>query len=382
MTRLWRLQMLLILTLLLSGLPAGHAQPISQSPTGLPRIKLSSDGKTFVQENRKPPFKVWGFNYDHDQEGNLIEDYWHHDWERVAEDFQEMKQLGANVVRVHLQLGRFMASETEPNQEQLKRLRQLLRLAEKNGLYLDLTGLGCYHAVDVPEWYDSLTEARRWEVQATFWRAIAETCRDSSAVFCYDLMNEPVLPGNDQSERQWLVGEFGGKHFVQRIALESGERDRQEIALAWVQKMTAAIRKIDTDHLITVGVIPWNQTFPGAPPIFYSPQVAKHLDFVSIHLYPQKGKIDIALESLNGFQIGKPLLIEETSPLWSGEQEFQMFYDRTAANVDGYLGFYWGKTLQQYSQPGGTIADGIMKNWLQFFQDHKNNGTPVDIYEH
>ena len=29
----------------------------------------------------------WGFNYDHDEAGRLIEDYWDAEWAKVEEDF-------------------------------------------------------------------------------------------------------------------------------------------------------------------------------------------------------------------------------------------------------------------------------------------------------
>ena len=32
-------------------------------------------------------------------------------------------------------------------------------------------------------------------MQARFWQAVAARCAASPAVFCYDLMNEPVVPG-------------------------------------------------------------------------------------------------------------------------------------------------------------------------------------------
>ena len=87
---------------------------------------------------------LWGVNYDHDAAGRLIEDYWHTEWPKVQADFAEIKQLKANVVRVHLQLTKFMETGEQPNAANLERLKDLLRLAESTGLYLDLTGLGCY----------------------------------------------------------------------------------------------------------------------------------------------------------------------------------------------------------------------------------------------
>ena len=95
-------------------------------------------------------------------------------------DFGEMKQLGANVVRIHLQVGKFMQGPNEPNAASLDRLGRLINLAEQERLYLDLTGLACYHKADVPAWYDALSEQDRWEVQARFWEAVAAPLRRES----------------------------------------------------------------------------------------------------------------------------------------------------------------------------------------------------------
>ena len=48
---------------------------------------------------------------------------------KVEEDFREMTELGANVVRVHLQFGKFMRS-ADNRTEALDRLAKLLALAE------------------------------------------------------------------------------------------------------------------------------------------------------------------------------------------------------------------------------------------------------------
>jgi hypothetical protein len=278
-----------------------------------------------------------------------------------------MKALGANVVRIHLQFSKFMKTAKEPDETALKQLARLVKLAEKTGLYLDITGLGCYHREDVPKWYDAMDEAGRWETQALFWEAIAKTCAKSNAVFCYDLMNEPILPGEKKKETEWLAGEFGGKYFVQRISLDLAGRTRKQIAEMWIDKLISAIRKHDKRHMITVGVIPWAHTFPKAKPLFYSNEVGENLDFVSVHFYPQKGKVNKALMALKTYNIGKPLVIEETSPLWCGEEEFNAFIDASRESVDGYVGFYWGKTIDEYSRPNIDIAGSIMRNWLEYF---------------
>ena len=227
-----RLAWFWLLTLPLTAL---SAQPLEW-------IRPSAGGDGFVRGERAEPFRAWGFNYDHDESGRLLEDYWESEWGTVVEDFSEMKALDANVVRIHLQLGSFMDAPGQPNTKALAQLKRLIRLAEETGLYLNLTGLGCYHKKEVPAWYHKLGETDRWKTQAHFWAAIAKVGADSPAIFCYDLMNEPILPGKKKAT-DWLAGEFGGKHFVQRIALDLTGRTRQQVAKAWVDKLVAAIRR-------------------------------------------------------------------------------------------------------------------------------------------
>ncbi|MBD3265404.1 cellulase family glycosylhydrolase [bacterium] len=334
-------------------------------------MQVSKDGTDFVDRNTKERFFVLGFNYDHDREGRLIEEYWQDEWPTVVEDFKEMKKLGANVVRIHLQVGEFMVSPQEANSASLAQLKKLVHLAESMELYLDITGLGCYHKEEIPVWYSEMKEKARWKVQANFWEAIAKVCANSPAVFCYDLMNEPILPGPKKKETEWLAGEFGGKHFVQRIALDLQGRSRTQVAKKWVDTLVQAIGKNDENHMITVGVIPWALHFyPHAQkPIFYSPKVSQNLDFTSVHFYPQKGKINQALKALAVYDIGKPLVIEEIFPLKCGIKELNLFIDSSTKMADGWIGFYWGKTIEEYSkEEDPDLAATITKKWLQFFK--------------
>jgi hypothetical protein len=283
-------------------------------------------------------------------------------------DFRRMRELGANVVRWHLQLGTYMNSADEVRSDELARLRRLLDLAGKSGLYLDLTGLGCYRLSRVPAWYDELDEQPRWQVQARFWEAIAKTCAGHPAVFCYDLMNEPVIGEPKAGEPRWYTGELGGMHFVQRISNTPAGRASTEIAAAWVERMADAIRAHDPHHLITVGVIPWAQFFPGAKPVFYSPAAARRLDFVSVHVYPESGKIDAAMAALDAYDIGKPIVVEEIFTLRCTRGELDGFIDRSGGRVQGWIGHYFGKTIAEHREAGdiqGAIAADFLEYWRE-----------------
>lgn len=339
--------------------------PASRANT-LAWIRPSPDGTHFVREGTGERIVMWGFNYDRDDAGRLLEDYWAGEWETVVEDFREMKALRANVVRVHLQVSQFMASADRPNAENLERLGKLVRLAEQTGLYLDVTGLGCYHKQDVPAWYDAMDEAGRWGVQARFWKEVAGVCKDSPAVFCYDLMNEPILSGGDQKQ-DWLPGKpLGGKHYVQRITIDPRGRSDKEVAGAWVRTLAAAIRSVDQRHMITVGVIPWAQVFKGAKPLFYAPEVCGPLDFVSVHFYPKNVDVAESLAALRVYEVGKPLVIEEIFPLEAGFEKTEQFITESRAHVDGWMSFYWGKTIEE-NKAKGDIGGAVVGQWLERF---------------
>lgn len=348
--------------------PNSDSTTEADSAADLPAVRVSDDGTHFVAGEDDQRFVVWGVNYDHDSDGQLLEEYWWDQWSEVVEDFREIKALGANCVRIHLQFGSFMESPDTPRTRELNRLKKLLELAEHTGLYLDITGLACYHQQNIPAWYDELDEESRWDAQAVFWESIARTCHNSSAVFCYDLMNEPILPGN-QVEQDWLTGELGGKFFVQRIALDRRGRTRPQIAKAWVNKMSTAIRRHDAEHMITVGVIPWVFVFGGGKPLFHSPEVGEKLDFVAVHFYPEKGEVDAAVAALDAYEIGKPLIVEEMFPLKCGIDELESFIRRSAKHCDGWISFYWGTPASELkAKSDKSIGEAITAQWLEKFK--------------
>ncbi|MFO0984930.1 MAG: cellulase family glycosylhydrolase [Planctomycetota bacterium] len=313
------------------------------------------------------PPRPWGFNYDHDEQDRLLEDYWQAEWAKVAADFGEMKELGANTVRVHLQLAKFMTSPTTTDLAALARLDDLLRLAEQLDLQLDITGLGCYRKSDVPAWYDALAEADRWEVQARFWRAVAERGAHSDAVLCYDLMNEPVAPAGRRANGEWLGPPFAGFCFVQFIALDQGDRPRPEIARAWIRRLTRAIRAVDERHAITVGLVPWSLDRPGLTSGFVPSEIAAELDFVSVHLYPEAGKLDAALDTLAGFAAQRPVLVEEIFPIACSVEEAAQFIERGHDLAWGWISFYWGRTIAE-SRATAELRDALMAKWLAWWQ--------------
>jgi len=358
------------------------------SPPAMSPIAISPDGKKFVYAKTGEPFVPYGVNYVQDSFDRHIEEYWRDEWNTVVEDFQEMKELGFNTVRIHLQYGRFMTTPGQLNLDALRQLRKLVRLAEQTGLYLDITGLACYRPELNPPGYDKLTEQQRWNSQARFWSGVSRYCAGSPAIFCYDLMNEPVMTGGPSSEvSPWLVGEgLNDNYFVQRIVLDERGRSRQAIAKAWIEKLVNTIDKHDPKPLVTVGAIPWGIVFyPGAAPLFHDPVAGAKLDFVSIHLHPgvtpkeiqreglspediqrrHRQEYQKAIDGMHKYDLGKPILLEEISGYLSGNAQLNRFLRQSHVHVDGWLSFYNGQL------PGEISSDNfyrraLLVNWLRF----------------
>lgn len=152
-------------------------------------------------------------------------------------------------------------------------------------------------------------------------------------------------------------------------SLDQAGRTRSEVAKAWVDRLVAAIRKHDDRHMITVGVIPWAHTFPKAKPLFYSEEVGENLDFASVHFYPNKGEVDKALAALRVYNVGKPLVVEEIFPLRCGLDELDAFVEGSRDFTDGWVGFYWGKTIAEYEQDDYGMAGALTKAWLEYFRE-------------
>jgi hypothetical protein len=211
-------------------------------------------------------------------------------------------------------------------------------------------------------WYDSLDEEDRWRAQAFFWETIAHTCAESPAVFAYDLVNEPAAVG--KLSDGWYTGKMGDVEFCQRLSLDPGKRNGDDIFREWTKRMVAAIRKHDQTHLITMGMLP----FPGA----YK-AAAKQLDFVSPHLYPKTGKVDDELKLLKQFDWDKPIVIGETFPLSCGPDDLRDFLLRSRGLSHGWIGHWPDESpaeLTELKKSGkATIQNAIWLSWVELFQE-------------
>ena len=60
---------------------------------GVPSVQVAKGKKAFTLSPSDKPFTPWGLNYDHDDKGRLLEDYWDDEWPTVEAHFGQMKAL-------------------------------------------------------------------------------------------------------------------------------------------------------------------------------------------------------------------------------------------------------------------------------------------------
>jgi hypothetical protein len=178
------------------------------------------------------------------------------------------------------------------------------------------------------------------------------------------------VPGGKRKDGDWLGPPFGGSHFVQVISLDQKERPRPEIARLWIKHLASAIRAQDKRHLVTVGLVDWSLDRPGLTSGFDPAKIAEDLDYLSVHLYPKSGKLKEALDTLEGFAVGRPVVIEETFPLACSAKELEEFIVASKKHAAGWIGFYWGKPPEELRR-SNTIADAMTLSWLEMFERMK-----------
>jgi len=336
----WTAAACLVLALGSAG-PAQAQRGASDEPVGLPEVHRQGGDLLAAGER----FRAWGFNYGLGRRYPILA-YFDRPTERrlqrVVADMREARSLGANTLRVYLEIRAFMKGPHQPHRPALAALAALLKKAEQLHVYLDLTGNLVWRAP--PAWYDALPEQARWAVQARFWRAVARTAQGSTAVLVYELTSEPVI----SDAEGWYCGAIDGYTFIQRIVRETSGRDENRLARRWIRLLTRSIRRHDRRHLVGLGLLPFGGPFGAA-------NIADLLDVLLLHEYPQEGRESEAISLVRQFAAhGKPVVLGETAPLLATRDTWRAFLSGSHRFLDGHLFFYDGRGPEEI---GPTAAD-------------------------
>ena len=95
---------------------------------------------------------------------------------------------------------------------------------------------------------------------------------------------------------------------------------------------------------------------------------------MAVHFYPKKGEVNKAIKSLRAYEVGKPILIEETFPLACSEEELVDFLRGSANHADGWISFYWGTPAKELREKSNaTIGEAITASWLDRFRQLRDS---------
>src|SRR4051812_13242503 len=89
---------------------------------------------------------------------------------------------------------------------------------------------------------------------------------------------------------------------------------------------------------------------------FVPAEVAPKLDFLSVHIYPDRARPAEAMAILKQFEVGKPVLIEETFPLPCPMAELADFIEQSRTHACGWLGHYDGEPPAHYAEANAAGA--------------------------
>jgi endo-1,4-beta-mannosidase len=338
----------------------------------LPKIRVAANGQTFVREDGKA-FVPFGLNYYRPDTGWAPQMWKEFDAEPVRKDFARMKKLGVNCVRVFLSFGSFFTQANALEPSGLAKFDQFLAIAEKAGIYVHPTGPD--HWEGLPDWAQPypVGDERVLAALETFWRLFAERYRGRRVIFAYDLRNEPQV--------RWdPPGDTG---------LLEYQRSRETLADEWTRRQVAAIKSVDPQALVTVGLI--QSSVPVALPgvehysAFRPSRQAKLLDFMEIHFYPTDfGPGDDETRNLAHLESvvrevaasGKPVVLAEFGWNRVGPATVQARWNRQAVETTiglatGWLnwGLYDVATAGDGSQVTGLLTgDGKPKAWANDFR--------------
>ncbi|MBI3848760.1 MAG: cellulase family glycosylhydrolase [Verrucomicrobia bacterium] len=420
---------------LLISLTLLHAQKASSLVTNLAKVRVAQGGRTFVTE-RGQPFVPFGVNYYRPGTGWAPQVWRKFDAEATRRDFARMKELGVNCVRVFLSYGSFYMEPDKLKPEGLAKFDQFLALAESEGIYVHPTGPD--HWEEVPGWArgDRIADEKVLSALESFWKLFAARYRGRHVIFAYDLRNEPEVAWDNavmkEKWNRWLEQRYGSADKLAEAwnatnrAIQlgsvpapepkdaSGSRElldyqlfREEVADAWTRRQVAAVKSVDPQALVTVGLIQWSvpSLLPGVQHYsgFRPERQARLLDFLEIHFYPlEHGALEYRsdeeevrnlayLESVvrEVARPGKPVVVAEfgwygggkptfdggTHPAASEEQQArwcQRVVEITAGLATGWLnwGFYDQPEATDTSQLTGLLTcDGKLKAWGKKFKE-------------
>ncbi len=264
----------------------------------------------------------------------------------IQQDFDSIKAMGLNTVRIFLQYEDF--GKAAVKEEKLQKLQQVLDKAENKGIKVIITLFDFYGDYLVLDW--TLTHRHAEQIVSTF--------KNHKAILAWDIKNEPNLDFKSRGK---------------------------ENVVAWLREMTKQIKQYDPNHLVTIG---WSD-------IASANILQDEVDFVSFHYYQDIDDFEELYAAMSA-KIDKPIVLQEFglsssrgfwNPFGASEKKqaeyyeqfreitqkqnihylFWTLYDFETIPTDVVGSLPWRKHKQKYF--GVIDSEGNKKKVLEFIGD-------------
>ncbi|MDO5981065.1 glycoside hydrolase family 2 TIM barrel-domain containing protein [Flavivirga spongiicola] len=210
----------------------------------------------------------------------------------ISKDFKLIKEVGLNSIRLFVPYVDF--GKANVNTEKLKKLTQVLDLAEIQELKVLVTLFDFYGDYSVLDWTLNQRHAE----------TIVTTLKNHNALLAWDIKNEPNLDFESRG---------------------------QEHVIAWLNHMIDLVKSIDQEHPITIG---WSNA--------KSATILKDkLDLITFHYYEDLNDLEKTYQDLKQKTPNKSIAITEFGMssykgLWNpfgNSEKNQMAYHKQAQNI-------------------------------------------------
>ena len=237
------------------------------------------------------------------------------DWPADRVDFEmgQAQRLGANTLRVFVRYDAFGGEAAGWSKQE--GFTNVVRMAKAHGLYLLVSLFDGARKAPEADWDN-------WPALGTpgdakdkaYLAAVIGPWRDEPTILGWDVYNEP----DQVTDKEWRWEE----HRSNRVL--------------WLERMAAEVRRLDPNHLITVGVaMAESNLLPGKGGV----NVLGMVDFVSVHYYKRNYGNKSAADVLRDLRkvTRKPILVEEagdsTVDGTTGEEEQARFLGVVMSDV-------------------------------------------------
>lgn len=235
--------------------------------------------------------------------------------EILKNDFNQIKKLGCNTIRIFIGYEDF--GKADISVQKIKKLQQLLDLANAEKLDVIITLFDFYGDYSVLDWTQTQQHARQ----------IVNAVKEYDAVHSWDIKNEPDLDFQSRGKQQ---------------------------VLAWLKEIKHTIKSVDSLHPITVGWSSGNAAL----------HLIDELDYISFHHYQKLVTLEDNLHLLGG-KTNKPIVLQEFgmstnqglwSPFGNSEKDQYSYYKDflSLQKRDSFHYLFW--TLYDFNTIPSNVA--------------------------